>query len=64
MMLTGNNPLNTRSTLTANSKSYAYHSLTKAPAAPGDVSRLPFPMKFLLENLPHSASANTGTRAA
>ncbi|HEY0627283.1 MAG TPA: aconitate hydratase AcnA [Allosphingosinicella sp.] len=47
----GNNALNTRSTLQVGGKSYAYYSLAKAAAALGDVSRLPFSMKVLLENL-------------
>jgi aconitase A len=32
-------------------KSYAYYSLAKAAEQLGDVSRLPFSMKVLLENL-------------
>ncbi len=43
--------LNTRSTLDVGGKSYAYYSLKKAAAKLGDVSRLPFSMKVLLENL-------------
>ena len=51
MMPTGKDSLNTRSTLTAGSKTYSYYSLEKAAAALGDISRLPFSMKVLLENL-------------
>ncbi len=51
MIPTGQDSLNTRSTLEAGGKRYAYYSLEKAGAALGDVSRLPFSMKVLLENL-------------
>jgi aconitate hydratase len=51
MIPTGQDSLNTRSTLEAGGKRYAYYSLDKAGAALGDVSRLPFSMKVLLENL-------------
>jgi aconitate hydratase len=51
MIPTGHDSLNTRSTLEVGGKSYAYYSLPKASAALGDVSRLPFSMKVLLENL-------------
>jgi aconitate hydratase len=43
--------LKTRSTLQVGGKSYAYYSLQKAATVLGDVSRLPFSMKVLLENL-------------
>ena len=51
MIPTGQDSLNTRSTLTAGSKTYAYYSLPKAAEQLGDLSRLPFSMKVLLENL-------------
>ncbi|MEO7787491.1 MAG: aconitate hydratase AcnA, partial [Sphingomicrobium sp.] len=51
MIPTGQDSLNTRSTLTAGGKDYAYYSLEKAGNALGDVSRLPYSMKVLLENL-------------
>jgi aconitate hydratase len=51
MTAVGNNSLNTRSTLDVNGRSYAYYALDKAAAALGDISRLPFSMKVLLENL-------------
>jgi aconitate hydratase len=51
MIPTGQDSLKTRSTLEAGGKRYAYYSLEKAAAALGDVSRLPFSMKVLLENL-------------
>jgi aconitate hydratase len=51
MTPTGQDSLKTRSTLTVGSKSYAYYSLAIASQALGDMSRLPFSMKVLLENL-------------
>jgi aconitate hydratase len=51
MTSTGQDTLGTRSTLDVGGKSYAYYSLSKAAAKLGDVSRLPFSMKVLLENL-------------
>ncbi|HEV2080488.1 MAG TPA: aconitate hydratase AcnA, partial [Allosphingosinicella sp.] len=58
----GNNALNTRSQLDVGGKSYAYYSLEKAAAALGDVSRLPFSMKVLLENLIRFEDGKTVTR--
>jgi aconitate hydratase len=51
MTTTGHDTLGTRSTLNVGGKHYAYYSLDKAAAKLGDVSRLPFSMKVLLENL-------------
>ncbi|KAB2856393.1 MAG: aconitate hydratase AcnA, partial [Sphingopyxis terrae] len=51
MTTTGHDTLGARSTLNVGGKSYAYYSLEKAAAKLGDVSRLPFSMKVLLENL-------------
>ncbi len=51
MTTTGQDTLGVRDTLTVGSKSYAYYSLAKAATKLGDVSRLPFSMKVLLENL-------------
>ncbi len=51
MTTVGQDTLGTRSTLDVGGKSYAYYSLAKAAAKLGDVSRLPFSMKVLLENL-------------
>ena len=51
MIPTGQDSLNARSTLEAGGKKYSYYSLAKASEALGDVSRLPFSMKVLLENL-------------
>ncbi|WP_205481249.1 aconitate hydratase AcnA [Sphingomonas arenae] len=62
MIPTGQDSLQTRSTLTVGGKSYAYYSLQKAGAALGDVSRLPFSMKVLLENLLRFEDGVTVTR--
>ncbi|GAA0269446.1 aconitate hydratase AcnA [Alteraurantiacibacter aestuarii] len=51
MTQVGSNSLATRSTMEVGGKSYAYYSLAKAAETIGDVSRLPFSMKVLLENL-------------
>jgi aconitate hydratase len=47
----GQDTLSTRDTLTAGGKTVSYYSLAKAAEKLGDVSRLPFSMKVLLENL-------------
>jgi len=47
----GKDTLNTRSTLTVNGKEYAYYSFAKAAEKIGDVSKLPFSLKVLLENM-------------
>src|SRR5215213_11323372 len=62
MIPTGQDSLKTRSTLEAGGKSYAYYSLSKAGAALGDVDRLPFSMKVLLENLLRFEDGKTVTR--
>ncbi|MBO9498862.1 MAG: aconitate hydratase AcnA [Novosphingobium sp.] len=51
MTQVGKDSLSTRSTLKVGNKEYAYYSLAKAAETIGDVSRLPFSMKVLLENL-------------
>ena len=51
MTQVGSNSLGTRSTIEVSGKSYAYYSLARAAEKIGDVSRLPFSMKVLLENL-------------
>ncbi len=51
MTATGHDKLSTRDTLQVGGKSYDYFSIPKAAAKFGDVSRLPFSMKVLLENL-------------
>ncbi|MXP29534.1 aconitate hydratase AcnA [Porphyrobacter algicida] len=47
----GKDTLATRSKLTVNGKDYTYYSFAKAAAKIGDVSRLPFSLKVLLENM-------------
>jgi aconitate hydratase len=47
----GQDTLNTRSELNVNGKTYAYYDLNKVAAKIGDVSKLPFSLKILLENL-------------
>jgi len=51
MIPTGQDSLHTRMTLEIGGKSYAYYSLAKVAEQLGDISRLPFSMKVLLENL-------------
>ena len=51
MIPTGQDSLNTRSTLNVGGSSFAYYSLAKAAETLGDISRLPYSMKVLLENL-------------
>jgi aconitate hydratase len=51
MTAIGHDSLSTRSTLSVGGKDYQYFSIAKAAAKFGDVSRLPFSMKVLLENL-------------
>jgi aconitate hydratase len=51
MTAIGQDTLKTRDTLTVGGRTVAYYSIPKAAAALGDVSRLPFSMKVLLENL-------------
>lgn len=51
MTRAGHDTLQTRKTLTVDGKSYDYFSLTEAQAKLGDLSRLPYSMKVLFENL-------------
>jgi len=51
MTAIGQDTLGTRQTLTVGGRDYAIYSLRKAAEKLGDVSRLPFSMKVLLENL-------------
>ncbi|OQW45841.1 MAG: aconitate hydratase [Proteobacteria bacterium SG_bin6] len=51
MTAIGQDSLGTRDSLNVGGKTYHYFSLPKAAAKLGDVSRLPFSMKVLLENL-------------
>src|SRR5688572_19140269 len=61
MTAIGQDTLGTRDTLNVGGKSIAYYSLKKAAAKLGDVSRLPFSMKVLLENLLRFEDGNTVT---
>jgi len=51
MARTGLDTLQTRRTLTINGKEYDYFSLPAAAEKLGDISRLPFSLKVLLENM-------------
>ena len=51
MTAVGQDTLGTRSTLEVGGKTVHYYSLAKAAEKLGDISRLPFSMKVLLENL-------------
>ncbi|WP_422357160.1 aconitate hydratase AcnA [Qipengyuania flava] len=51
MTQVGKDTLGTRSNLTVNGKDYAYYSFAKAAEKIGDVSKLPFSLKVLLENM-------------
>ena len=62
MIPTGQDSLHTRSTLEVEGKNFAYYSLGKASETLGDVSRLPFSMKVLLENLLRFEDGETVTR--
>jgi aconitate hydratase len=62
MIPTGQDSLRTRSTLEVEGKTYAYYSLKKAAETLGDVARLPFSMKVLLENLLRFEDGETVTR--
>ena len=61
MTAIGQDTLGTRETMNVGGKSIAYYSLKKAAAKLGDVSRLPFSMKVLLENLLRFEDGNTVT---
>ncbi|CAH0495189.1 aconitate hydratase AcnA [Novosphingobium sp. CECT 9465] len=51
MTQVGQDTLGARTTMNVGGKDYAYYSLKKASEKFGDISRLPFSMKVLLENL-------------
>jgi aconitate hydratase len=51
MTAVGHDQLKTRRTLEVGGKSFSYYSIEAAQAQIGDVSRLPYSMKVLLENL-------------
>src|SRR5437868_7698181 len=62
MIPTGLDSLKTSSALQVGDKSYAYFSLARGAEALGDISRLPFSMKVLLENLLRFEDGQTVTR--
>ena len=51
MTQVGQDSLGARRTLKVGDREYAYYSLAAAATAYGDVSRLPFSLKVLLENM-------------
>src|SRR5215472_9262272 len=63
MSVTGHDSLKARRTLAVDGKSYDYFSLEAAAKAAGlgDISRLPFSMKVLLENLVRLENGRTVT---
>ena len=63
MTAIGQDSLSTRTALTVGSQTIHYYSLAKAGAKLGDVSRLPFSMKVLLENLLRFEDGKTVTTA-
>ncbi len=50
-MKVGHDSLKTKKTLTVEGKDYSYYSFAEAEKTIGDISRLPFSLKILLENL-------------
>ncbi|WP_203310168.1 aconitate hydratase AcnA [Sphingomonas beigongshangi] len=63
MTAIGQDSLKTRTTLDVGGKSYDYFSLAKAAEKFGDISRLPFSMKVLLENMLRFEDGKTVTEA-
>ncbi|PZO88984.1 MAG: aconitate hydratase AcnA [Sphingomonas sanxanigenens] len=61
MTAVGQDTLSTRTALSVGSQTVDYYSLEKAAAKLGDVSRLPFSMKVLLENLLRFEDGSTVT---
>ncbi len=51
MTTTGHDTLKTRKTLTVDGKEYDYFSLSEAAKSIGDITKLPYSLKVLLENL-------------
>ena len=51
MTNTGQDTLKTRKTMTVDGQDYDYFSLKAAAEQIGDISRLPYTLKVLLENL-------------
>ncbi len=63
MTAIGQDSLKTRRTLMVDGKPYAYYSLAAAADALGDISRLPYSMKVLFENLLRFEDGSTVTVA-
>ena len=63
MTAIGQDTLNARTTLTAGGKSYDYFALAKAAEKYGNIDRLPFSMKVLLENMLRFEDGVTVTEA-
>ncbi|KQT32560.1 aconitate hydratase [Sphingomonas sp. Leaf412] len=63
MTAIGQDTLNARKTLQAGGKSYDYYALDVAAQKFGDISRLPFSMKVLLENMLRFEDGKTVTEA-
>ncbi len=63
MTAIGQDTLNSRTTLNAGGKSYDYFALATAEEKYGDISRLPFSMKVLLENMLRFEDGVTVTEA-
>src|SRR3546814_9869512 len=61
MTAIGQDTIGTRETMNLGGKAIGYYSLKKAAAKLGDVSRLPFSMKVLLENLLRFEDGDTVT---
>ena len=61
MTAVGQDTLGTRSTLEVGGRQVSYYSLAKAAETIGDISRLPFSMKVLLENLLRFEDGSTVT---
>ena len=62
MTAIGNDTLGTRDTLTVGTATYSFYSLPKAAKKLGDISRLPFSMKVLLENMLRFEDGKTVTK--
>ena len=63
MTAIGKDTLGTRDTLDVNGTAYSFYSLAKAAKKLGDISRLPFSMKVLLENMLRFEDGVTVTQA-
>lgn len=63
MASVGKDTLNTRRTLNVGDKEYDYYSLKAAASKIGDVSRLPYTLKVLLENLLRHEDGSSVTTA-